>query len=155
MLLTIVLFALPIGLLLLPLLLGMISPEEYTATVTGVIDAPPEEVFRRIEDVEENPGSGAMARSVEMLPEDEWEEGQRAWIEDIGSTRIRVQTVEIEEQGRCREIVDRRHPGLLSGLPASSLPAQKRPVMPMWFRRAAGWLWSSESFRFRAGGGQD
>jgi hypothetical protein len=67
--LTILLFLLPLCIILLPLLLGLISPEEYSATVTGVIDAPPDEVFRRIEDVEQNPGSGAMARGVEMLPE--------------------------------------------------------------------------------------
>jgi len=93
----IALFLVPLGLLLLPLILGLFSPEDYSATVTGVIDAPPDEVFRRIEDIESNPGSGAMARSVELLPEEEWENGRRAWIEDLGSTRIRVQTVEAEE----------------------------------------------------------
>jgi len=91
------LFLVPLGLFLLPLILGLLSPEDYAATVTGVIDAPPEEVFRHLENFEDNPGSGAMARSVELLPEDEWENGLRAWIEDIGSTRIRVQTVEIDE----------------------------------------------------------
>lgn len=89
-------FAVPLGLLLLPVILGLFSPENYEATVTGVIGASPDEVFRQLENVEDNPGSGAMARSVEMLPEDEWVDGRRAWIEDLGSTRIRVETVEAE-----------------------------------------------------------
>lgn len=107
MTLTILLFALPLGIVLLPLLLGLISPAEYTATVTGVIEASTEEVFRSIENVEDNPGAGALARSVELLPEAEWEDGRRAWIEDIGSTRVRVETVESEAPKRIvRDLQD-------------------------------------------------
>ena len=103
----ILLFALPLGIVLLPFLLGMISPAQYTATVTGVIDASPEDVFRHIENVQDNPGAGAMARSVDLLPEQEWEDGRRTWIEDIGSTRIRVETVESVEPTRIvRDLQD-------------------------------------------------
>jgi len=92
----VLLFLIPFGLFLLPVLLGMFSPENYEASVEGVIDAPPDEVFRKLEDIEDNPGSGAMARGVDLLPEDEWENGLPAWIEDLGSTRVLVRTVESE-----------------------------------------------------------
>jgi len=92
----ILLFLIPFALFMLPVLLGLISPERYEATVQGVIDAPPEAVFHQMEDVECNPGSGARAIRVEMLPRDEWENDQPAWFEDLGSTRILVRTVESE-----------------------------------------------------------
>ncbi|MHC4953431.1 MAG: SRPBCC family protein [Planctomycetota bacterium] len=107
MLWVLLLFLVPFLLILLPVLLGLVSPESYEATVEAEIDAPPDTVFRMLEDVSSNPGSGAMTKSVETLPREEWQHGLPAWIEDLGSTRIRVQTVQAEP-GRLlvRELED-------------------------------------------------
>ncbi len=101
------LFLIPLGLVLLPAIVGLLLPEKYEATVQAEFDKTPEEVWALLEDVERNPGSGAMARSVEMLPEEEWRDGLPAWIEDIGSTRIQVQTVVMDKpRSLVRELED-------------------------------------------------
>ena len=101
------LFLIPLLLFLLPAVGGLLLPERYEATVRAEFDCSPAEVWARLEDVERNPGSGAMARSVEMLPREEWRDGLPAWIEDLGSTRIQVQTTEREEPSLLvRELED-------------------------------------------------
>jgi hypothetical protein len=64
---------------------GTTLPLDHTTTVSGVVNAPPDQVFARIADV----GSGASWRhsvkSVQMLPAKQTAAGpQQSWIEDLG-----------------------------------------------------------------------
>ena len=86
-----------LGLVALVFLVGTLLPERTRAR--GRLDVPlsPAEVWRRLADFERHPMSAGMCRGTERLPD---ENGLPVWIEDLGSSKFRVQTVEAEEPRR-------------------------------------------------------
>lgn len=87
-----------IGLLILtPFVVGTFLPTNYQARAKLTTSRSPAEVFAKIEDYSELPLAGKMCRGVEALADDG---GLSAWREDLGSSKVRVATLEREDAKR-------------------------------------------------------
>jgi len=73
--------------------LGIFLPSTYSVTVTRTFDASSDAVWTKINDYEAHPVSGRMARQITNLPSDP---DQPAWVEDIGSSKITLTTLDQE-----------------------------------------------------------
>ena len=84
----------PVGLVVVVFVVGSLLPSDYR--VRGHVDLAlsPAELWKRLTDIEKHPMSANMARNVEVLPQ---ENGLPVWIEDIGSTKIRVRSTVLDE----------------------------------------------------------
>ena len=72
-------------------LIGFVLPQKYEAKVVAIIEAPEKNVWSAIMDVEKNPMTGQMKKRIEPQMDSN---GRPTWIEDIGSSRILVKTIE-------------------------------------------------------------
>ncbi|MFN0134681.1 MAG: hypothetical protein ACKVS9_01020 [Phycisphaerae bacterium] len=89
-----------IGLLVLtPFVVGAFLPVQYQIRAKMTSSRSPAEVFAAIEDFQKSPLAGTMCRGVEVLPE---EGGLPAWREDLGSSKVRVATIERVDGTRLR-----------------------------------------------------
>ncbi|MBK8268823.1 MAG: SRPBCC family protein [Planctomycetes bacterium] len=93
-----------VGLPVSIMLIGSFLPEKFGATVSTIIDRPAEAVWSALTDYVKYPMSARMCRGVEPLPN---ENGLPAWRENLGSSRVRVQTLESVTPSRLvREMKD-------------------------------------------------
>lgn len=93
-----------IGLPLIVILIGLFLPGEFGARVTASIDRPVDAVWQSLSDYRNHPMSARMCRGVEDLSS---ENGLPAWRENLGSSKVRVKTVESGEPNRLvREMQD-------------------------------------------------
>lgn len=69
--------------------IGSLLPEEYTAKGSVEIARSPSEIWSDLVDFEKHPMAAKMARAVEVLPR---ENGLPVWVEDLGSSKVRVTT---------------------------------------------------------------
>lgn len=79
------------GVVVVPFVIGMLLRDDYEGTLTVRFERSPEDVWEAIADYESNPVSGIMRRSSTPLPD---QDGLPSWVEDLGSTRVTVTTVE-------------------------------------------------------------
>lgn len=78
-------------LVLVPFVVGSLLPERYTAHVVARYDKPPAELWKALTDPRAVPCGGKMARSVELLDD---EDGRPVWREDLGSSVTTIRTAE-------------------------------------------------------------
>lgn len=94
----------PLGLIALVFVVGSLLPADYR--VRGHVDLalPPDQLWARLADIEKHPMAAGMARGVEILPQ---ENGLPVWVEDIGSSKIRVHAEVMETPKRVvRKMAD-------------------------------------------------
>ncbi len=84
-------------LLISPIVVGKFLPEDYHGRVSATYAASPAEVWAALEDHERTPITGSMWRGTEEI---ESENGLPAWVEDMGSSKATIRTVEREMQER-------------------------------------------------------
>lgn len=71
--------------------IGMLLPETYHAQIQLTLHQPPDAVWAAVTDYNKHPTSGAMRKSTQALPD---VNGLPAWMEDMGDTRLRIETRE-------------------------------------------------------------
>lgn len=81
---------------------GTTLPVNHSASVTGTVAAPPDQVFARITDVDHGSAWRPAVRSVKMLPPDE---GRDRWIEDLGHGQTMTFLATRTEPGRRRDVL--------------------------------------------------
>jgi hypothetical protein len=88
-----------------PYWIGAFLGDEYSGHARAVFSAPPEVVWKAVEDYRSHPLGGSAAHTVGELPTG----GELpAWIEDHSGRSIRVTTLEVDPGRRCvREMHDR------------------------------------------------
>ena len=92
------------GLVILAFVVGSFLPENYRARGYLDVAMSPEELWTKLQDFEHHPVSATMCKATERLPN---ENGMPVWIEDMGSTKFRVQTTSMEKPKRLvRELSD-------------------------------------------------
>jgi hypothetical protein len=79
------------GLIVAVFLAGFLLPETYRAQVQFRLGRPPEEVWAAVADYQKHPLGGSMRKSTQALPD---VNGLPAWTEDLGDTRLRIETRE-------------------------------------------------------------
>jgi hypothetical protein len=70
---------------------GMLLPETYHAQVQLTLHRSPAEVWAAVSDYQKHPIGGYMRKSTQPQPD---VNGLPAWIEDLGDTRLRIETRE-------------------------------------------------------------
>jgi len=90
------------GLIAIVFVVGFFLPETYTAQVQFNIARPPEEVWAAVADYQKNPLGGAMRKGTQPLPN---VNGLPAWTEDLGDTRLRIETREATPPNFVRRYV--------------------------------------------------
>ena len=94
-----------LAVVLLVFVIGSLLPESYRARGHVDLDVSPDQLWEMLSDYESTPMAAKMARSIETLPA---ENGLPVWIEDMGSTKVRVATVAAERPTHLvREMADR------------------------------------------------
>lgn len=89
----------------IPFAVGPFLKTTYRGHASRIVDRSPEELWTVILDVESHPMSGPQCKSVEL--EDPSETTLPNWIENLGSTKLRVCTVETDPPRRIvRELSD-------------------------------------------------
>ncbi len=86
-----ILLTLLVAVLVFVPLIGSLLPEVYRAQLRADVQRPPEEVWAALIDFETASFGGAMRKGYERLPD---EDGRPAWIEDLGSSRVRYHVSE-------------------------------------------------------------
>src|SRR5262245_52787899 len=79
-----------LALVLIPFLVGLFLPERYEARVRLSLARPADDVWQALCDHRAHPLAGKMCRKVEELPGGPLP----AWTEDLGQTKVTVQTLE-------------------------------------------------------------
>lgn len=74
-------------------IVGLCLPETYRAKGRADLSLSPEALWAALQDVERHPLAASMARGVTR-------EGETAWVEDLGSTSVRWETVEADRPRR-------------------------------------------------------
>lgn len=82
--------------------IGFFLPETYRAQVQFNIARPPEEVWAAVADYQKHPMGGAMRKGTQPLPDIN---GLPAWTEDLGDTRLRIETREAQPPNFVRRYV--------------------------------------------------
>jgi hypothetical protein len=85
------LLALLVAVLVFVPLVGFLLPEVYRAQLRADVERPPAEVWAALVDFEAHSFAGAMRKGHERLPD---EDGRPAWVEDLGSSRVRYRVTE-------------------------------------------------------------
>lgn len=80
-----------LGFFLALMVIGSFLPEQYEARAQMDLKASPEQVWEALSDYRKHPVTASMSRAVQPLPD---EDGLPAWVEDIGSSKITVRTLE-------------------------------------------------------------
>ncbi len=97
------------ALIIVPVVIGLFLPEVYVGQADRRFEWTPEEVWAAIHDAAKNPVSGRQCRGVESAgdsvelpsgPNDRDESSLPNWIEDMGSTKITVTTIESDRPKR-------------------------------------------------------
>lgn len=89
-------------------LVGLFCPEKYQAQVRMRLARSPEMVWIALLDYKKFPLTGALSKQVEQLPD---ENGQLAWLDDLGSTQIKVTTLAATSPMRLkRQLTDQKVP---------------------------------------------
>ena len=86
-------------LVLTPFVVGNFLPEKYAIRAKLTTSRSSAEVFAALEDFRALPMSGTMCRGVEALAD---EGGLPVWREDIGSSKMKIATLERVEGSRIR-----------------------------------------------------
>ena len=84
-------------LFLTPLVVGRFLPKHFSAITKLRVGRAPQDVWNAIGDFEQLPVSARMHKGTERLPD---VEGLPAWRENIGSSRIRIETIESNAPNR-------------------------------------------------------
>ncbi len=74
-----------VALIALPVIIGLFMPVRYEGRTVAEYEATVQQVWDALQDVEAHPMTGAMMKSVEMLPADG---GRPAWKEDMGRGEV-------------------------------------------------------------------
>ncbi len=74
-------------------IVGALLPPDFRAAGTCDVDLAPEPLWAALSDIERHPMAAKMARSVQVLPQ---EDGLPVWVEDLGSSKVRVRTTRAE-----------------------------------------------------------
>ncbi len=86
------------GLIVVPIIIGMLLPERYVGQVEVIFPNPLDDVWTALADFESHPMTGKMMKGIEKLPD---ENGSATWVENMGhGEKITVKTVESEKPAR-------------------------------------------------------
>ncbi len=93
----IVIASILVVLIMTPLLVGRFLPKQFSTVTQLRIRRTPQAVWDAIGDYQKLPISARMHRATEVLPD---VDGRPAWRENIGSSRIRIETIEADAPSR-------------------------------------------------------
>ncbi len=86
------------GMIVVPIIIGLLLPERYVGQLKVIYAKPPDDVWAALADFEEHPMTGKRMKSIEKLPD---ENGMKTWVEDMGrGEKITVKTVLSEQPTR-------------------------------------------------------
>lgn len=86
-----------LALIVLVFVAGSLLPERYGARGYLDVSASAEQLWPKLLDYRAHPVSAKMAKAIEPLPD---ENGLPVWLESLGSSKIRVNTVESKSASR-------------------------------------------------------